>query len=55
MPEVIALLEEDEARIPMTWERLDAVADAVLSYAEVHRACVRRDLAMSQAGHDGPP
>lgn len=44
MPEVVALLEEDEARIPMTSERLDTVARAVLMNSVVHRDRARRDL-----------
>lgn len=44
MPEVVTLLEEDEAQIPMTAERLGAISDVVLASAAVHRERVRRDL-----------
>ena len=44
MPEVMALLEEDEAQIPMISERLDTVAKAVLINSAAHRNRVRCDL-----------
>lgn len=44
MPEVAALVDENDARTEMTAERLDSVAEAILLRAAVHRVLVRRDL-----------
>lgn len=44
MPEVESLINEDDAQIEMTLDRLDLVAETVLQRTEEHKSTVRRDL-----------